>query len=194
MTSETFVDDALFAEISNFEDLDEMTSHVYTELKRIARHHLRRERPGHTLQPTELVHEIYLILRADDKLEVDDRLRFLALSSVVMRRFLVNYAVHKKRKKRSGEFPDITFDENENLTFVTFERKSVDLLALESALNLLAKQDARKVRIVELKFFGGLTFAEIAEHLSLSMRTVLRDWKLAKLWLYRELKNKRKDK
>lgn len=192
MTPETFIDDALFKDVSHFTKLDEMTSHVYAELKRIARHHLRRERSDHTLQPTELVHEIYLVLRTVNKLEVKDRIRFLALASVVMRRFLVNYAIHKRRKKRAGEIPDITVDENDNLTFVTFERKTVDLLALESALNMLAKQDARKVHIVELKFFGGLTFAEIAEHLCLSTRSVLREWKLAKLWLYRELKNERK--
>jgi len=168
--------------------LDKLVPEVYTELKRLAAYHLKRERPNHTLRPTELVHEVYLRLREQHSLNLNDRAYFLSVASTMMRRVLVNYAKRKGRKKRgegNAPMPLITLNER---TLVEFKQDTFDLLELEDALNELARRYARGVKIIELYFYGGLTFEEIAGILKISLRTVMREWRFAKTWLYRKLK------
>jgi RNA polymerase sigma factor (TIGR02999 family) len=165
---------------------DQLASIVYTELRRLARRHMARERPDHTLQPTALVHEAYMRLANFRNLHWKNRLHFFAISSQVMRRVLVDFARSRDRRKRGGTSQRVSLDECSNLGV----RHDTSLLALDDALNALALEDARKCRVVEMKFFGGLSTDEIAQSLSVSPDTVLRDWKLAKLWLLREMSAK----
>lgn len=169
--------------------LDNLLPQVYAELKRLAAFHLKNERPDHTLRPTALVHEVYLQLLKQHSLDFQDRARFLSVTSTIMRRILVNYAKRRSRKKRGGEgnanVSLVTLNEK---TFIEFKEDTFDLLELENALNELARHDARGVKIIELYFYGGLTYTEIAEVLGVSLRTVMREWRFAKTWLYRKLK------
>jgi RNA polymerase sigma factor (TIGR02999 family) len=162
--------------------LDEMLPLVYDELRRIAANYLTRERSGHTLQPTALVHEAYVRLVSQRGANWRNRAQFYGLAANMMRRILVNHAVAKKAEKRGpgGKVPldDVT---------LFFEERSLDLLALDEALTRLSELDAEKSQIVELKFFGGLTTAEIADFTGRSARTVERDWNFARSWLYCEL-------
>jgi RNA polymerase sigma factor (TIGR02999 family) len=162
---------------------DRLASIVYTELRRLARRYMARERPDHTLQPTALVHEVYLRLADLRNLHWKNRLHFFAISAQVMRRVLVDFARSRERVKRGGTPQRLSLDECANLG----AHHDAALLALDDALNALAQQDARKCQVVEMKFFGGLSTDEIAQALRVSPDTVLRDWKLAKLWLLREM-------
>jgi RNA polymerase sigma factor (TIGR02999 family) len=162
---------------------DQLTPLVYDELRRRARHYLRAERPNHTLRPTALVHEVYLRLVHLDQVDWQDRAHFFALAARQMRRILVDSARARKYQKHGGGAVNVTFDD----AFAVAERHP-DVVALDDALSALAAQDERKARVVELRFFGGLTNAEIAAELGISTDTVTRDWQMAKLWLRRELR------
>ena len=162
---------------------ERLTPLVYDQLRRRARHYLRGERPNHTLRPTALVHEAYLRLVNLDQVDWQDRSHFFALAARQMRRILVDSARARRYQKRGGGAVSVTFDEA-----LAVSRRDPDLVALDDALELLAQQDERKVRVVELRFFGGLTNDEIAEALGISSDTVTRDWQMAKLWLRRALR------
>jgi len=163
---------------------------VYEELKRLARRHMRRERPDHTLQTTALVHEAYLKLARQKAVSWQGRSHFLAVASQVMRRILIDHARGQLREKRGG--PQVTVSLDDAVVVVSLER-SEDLLKLDEALNRLSKLDARQSRIVELRFFGGLSVEETSEVLGLSPKTIKRDWAVAKAWLHAELRNRNGD-
>jgi RNA polymerase sigma factor (TIGR02999 family) len=156
---------------------------VHHELRRLARRHMKGERAGHTLQTTALVNEAYLRLVDLTRVQWHDRAHFLAMAARLMRRVLVDHARSRAYAKRGGGEPPVTFDES--LALIGQARP--DLVALDDALVALAALDARKGRVVELRFFGGLTVRETADVLGVSQETVLRDWRLAKVWLLREL-------
>ena len=158
-----------------------MLSIVYGELRRLAASYLSRERPGHTLQPTALVHEAYLRLIDQRQIDWSNRAQFVGLAAVMMRRILVNHARDRVAEKRGAGAEHIPL----TLAGEPMGAPQINLLDLHEALNDLADTDARKARIVELKFFGGLTTEEIAHHLDVSTATVERDWKFARAWLYR---------
>ena len=162
---------------------DQLAPVVYTELRRLARHYMGRERPDHTLQPTALVHEAYMRLAGLHNLHWKNRVHFFAISAQVMRRVLVDFARSRERRKRGGTPQRLSLDECANLG----AHHDAALLALDDALNALASEDARKCQVVEMKFFGGLSTDDIAHSLGVSPDTVLRDWKLAKLWLLRQM-------
>ncbi len=162
---------------------DQLAPIVYTELRRLARRYMAHERPNHTLQATALVHEAYLRLADFRNLHWKNRIQFFAISAQVMRRVLVDFARSRQRRKRGGTSQRLSFDECADVG----SHHDAALLALDDALDALASQDTRKCRVVEMKFFGGLSTDEIAHSLAVSPETVLRDWKLAKLWLLREM-------
>jgi RNA polymerase sigma factor (TIGR02999 family) len=166
------------------EAFDELFPFVYEELRRRASVYLRNERQGHTLQTTALVNEAYLKLVDKNEIEYEDRNHFFAIAANAMRRILVDYARTRKRKKRGGEDENLPLDE---ARFVSVNEKSVDLVALDEALNELAKFDERQAKIVELKYFGGMTNDETAEVLGISNVTVRRDWDMAKAWLHQQI-------
>lgn len=178
-------DDKNLLEAFGDQDLDNLIPEVYSELKRLAAYHLKSERPNHTLRPTELVHEVYLRLIKQHSLDLNDRARFVSLASTLMRRVLVNYANSRNRQKRGEGKEKVSLDEIEEKTLIDIEQNQVDVIALEEALTELEKRDRRQVKIVELYFFGGLTFQEIAGVLSISQRSVMRDWEFARAWLYK---------
>jgi RNA polymerase sigma factor (TIGR02999 family) len=156
---------------------------VYAELRRLAASYLSRERQGHTLQPTALVHEAYVRLIDQRQIDWTNRAQFIGLAAVMMRRILVNHARDRIADKRGGGAEHVPL----TLAGEGIGAPEVNLLDLHEALNDLTETDPRKGRIVELKFFGGLTTAEIAENLNLSVATVERDWKFARAWLYRAM-------
>lgn len=162
--------------------LERLVPLVYDDLRRMARNHLRRERPNHTLQATALVNEVYLRLPGVDRLNWQDRAHFFAVAARLMRRVLVDAARARKYQKRAGG-RRITLEEK---LLITGE-PSRDLVALDEALDALSKRDPRKGRVVELRYFGGLTLEETASVLGISSDTVARDWKVAKLRLLREI-------
>ncbi len=164
---------------------DNLLPLVYAELHRQAARFLRKERPGHTLQTTALINEAYLKLIDQRDVTWESRTHFYALAAQAMRRILVDYAKTAKRKKRGGE--DIKLPLEEAMA-VAAKEESVDLIALDEALNKLAEQDERQARVVELRYFSGLTLEETAEALHVSRATVASDWSMAKVWLYRELR------
>ncbi|HKP14147.1 MAG TPA: sigma-70 family RNA polymerase sigma factor [Blastocatellia bacterium] len=164
--------------------LDDVMQAVYQELRRMADYYLRLERPDHTLQPTALVHEAYLRLVDQRKVSWQNRAHFFGVAAQMMRRILVDHARTKQRDKRGGAARKLSLDEVMNLS----EGRAADLVALDEALKALAEIDARKSQVVELRFFGGLSVEDTAEVLDVSPQTVLRDWKLAKAWLYQEMK------
>jgi RNA polymerase sigma factor (TIGR02999 family) len=155
---------------------------VYDELRRLAQHHLRGERVEHTLQSTALVHEAYLRLVKPGSPQIESRAHFFALASQLMREILVDYARSRGAAKRDWG-SRLTLDEAAELS----GSKGVDVLALDDALNELARMDPRQSRIVELRFFGGLSIQETSEVLGVSSATVERDWTSARAWLYREI-------
>ncbi len=161
--------------------LDEMLPVVYGELKKLASLYLRRERGGHTLQTTALVHEAYARLVNQKSVDWKNRAQFLGVAAEVMRRILIHHARDRAAMKRGGGAQRISLSLAEH----SFEQPNVDLIALDDALTELSEFDARKSRIVELKFFGGMTTEEIAEVLQLSTATIEREWNLARAWLYR---------
>lgn len=156
---------------------------VYDELRRLAAYYMRRERTNHTLQPTALVNEAYLRLVKQDKQVFLNRTQFISLAANMMRRILVNHAVHRNRQKRDGELIRVTLDRAVN----EFAKDELDLLELDEALVKLANLSARQAQIFELRFFGGLMVEEVAEVLESSPATVKREWQIAKLFLQREL-------
>ena len=163
--------------------LEKLLPLVYKELRDIARRHLQRERPGHTLQSAALVHEAYLRLVDQRPFDTENRSHFLAVASRLMRQILVDYARSHGAAKRGAD-RNIALDTSVVLPQV----RSLDLVALDDALNGLAQLDEQQGRIVELRFFGGLATEEIAEVLGISGSTVKRDWNVAKAWLTREMK------
>ena len=156
---------------------------VYDELRHLARHHLKSERRDHTLQSTALVHEAYLRMVKPGSLQLESRGYFFALASQLMREILVDYARKRRAAKRDGG-ERLTLDEAAELSGA---KGGVDLLALDDALKELAKMSPRQGRIVELKFFGGLSIGEVSEVLEVSAATVERDWAAARAWLHREI-------
>ena len=164
-----------------------MTPLVYQELRRLARYYLRRERPGHTLQPTALVHEVYFRLIDQRRVDWRNRAQFLGLAASMMRRILVNHARDRAAAKRGGGAEKVSL----RFADEPAERAGVDVLALSHALDRLAANDERKGRVVELKFFGGLTTEEIGHVLDISAATVEREWSFARAWLYQELEGER---
>jgi RNA polymerase sigma-70 factor, ECF subfamily len=161
---------------------DRLLPLVYRELRRRAAAHLRRERRGHSLQPTDLVHEAYLRL-IDQRQPARNRGQFFGVASEMMRRILVDRARANRRAKRSGRWARVTLDEKAMTTPPT----DVDILDLDAALTALAAFDERKARIAELRFFGGLSLDETADAMGLSIATVERDWQAARAWLYKTL-------
>jgi RNA polymerase sigma factor (TIGR02999 family) len=162
---------------------DSLFQLVYDELRRIARRYLSRERAGHTLQPTSLVHEAYLRMVDQTRVSWQNRAQFYGVAATMMRRILVNHARGLATEKRGGAAQLLSLDE---ANFSPTEN-ATDLLALDEALKRLAQLDERKSRVVELLFFGGLEHKEVAEVLGVSEKTVQRDWQMARSWLYREL-------
>ncbi len=167
------------------EALDKLMPLVYMELHRQAARFLRKERQGHTLQTTALINEAYLKLIDQRNVNWESRTHFFAIAAQAMRRILVDYARTTHRKKRGGD--DIKLPLEEAMS-VAAEETSVDLIALDEALNKLAERDEQQARVVELKFFSGLSLEETAEALHISRATVANDWNMAKVWLYRELR------
>ena len=163
--------------------LAELTPLVYAELRQIAAQQLRRERAGHTLQPTALVHEAWLRLAETSRLTWQNRAHFLGVAAELMRRILVDHARRRNSDKRGKGETRLPLDEAINVA----QGRAVKLLALDDALTSLAALDLRQSRIVELKYFGGLEIEEIAEVIGISPATVKRDWQWARAWLQREL-------
>jgi RNA polymerase sigma factor (TIGR02999 family) len=163
--------------------LGELTPRVYEQLRRIAGHHMQNEQPGRSIQTTALVHEAYLKLIDVSNVDWRDRAHFFAVSSQIMRRILLDRARRRTADKRGGHSPRVNLDEVPDVS----SGSSSEVIALDEALNRLAEFDARKARVVELRFFGGLTAGETALVLKISSDTVLRDWKLARAWLLNEL-------
>jgi len=163
--------------------LEQLMPLVHGELRRLARRAMGRERRGHTLQTTALVNEAYLRLVDLSRVEWQDRTHFFAMSARLMRRILVDHARSRAFQKRGGGAKRVSFDE----ALVVSETRGADMVALDDALQALAAFDARKSQVVELRFFGGLSVDETAEALHVSPETVMRDWRLAKVWLLREL-------
>jgi RNA polymerase sigma factor (TIGR02999 family) len=164
--------------------LDDLMPLVHRELKRIARNFMRRQNAGHTLQTTALVNEAYVRLVDSDRVNWQDRSHFFAISAQLMRRVLVDAARRKNSAKRGGERMQVTLADDVK----TAPADQADVIAIDDALERLAKLNQRQCQIVELRYFGGLTEEEVAETLNISTRTVRRDWNLARAWLYRELK------
>src|SRR5580692_11294400 len=162
--------------------LEKLTPFVYEELRRLARRYMRRERAGHSLQTTALVNEAWMRLVDYKRMQWQDRAHFFAVSAQLMRRILVEYA-RRHNLKRGGGIHHVSLDE----AAVVGGGRAEDLVALDDAMNALARHDPRKVQVVEMRFFGGLSVEETAEVLKVSPVTVMRDWSTAKAWLYREL-------
>lgn len=161
---------------------DRLVPIVYDELRRLAHHYMRSERDGHTLQTTALVNELYVRLAGIDALDWRDRAHFFAMAATLMRRVLVDYARQRGRDKRGAGLSVISLDEH-----AIAPQRAVDVVALDEALERLATVDLQQSRVVELRFFVGLSVRETAEALGISPATVKRDWATAKLWLYNEL-------
>jgi len=159
---------------------------VYDELRRLASYYMRRERQEHTLQATALVHEAYLKLVEQRSVDWKSRAHFFGVAAQLMRRILVDHARGHLRQKRGGEHKKVSLEE----AFIFSEQQSAELVALDQSLERLAKLDGRQSRIVELRFFGGLSVEETAEILGVSPKTVKRDWSVAKAWLYADLKER----
>ena len=167
--------------------LDQLIPIVYDELRAIAARYLRRERQDHTLQPTALVNEAYLRLIDQKQVQWQNRAHFVGVAAQMMRRILVDHAKSHNRAKRGGGARRVTLDEAVALS----EERANDLVELDEALTALAAFDERKSRVVEMKYFGGLSVEETAEVLKVSVITVARDWKLAKAWLYTTINDNR---
>src|SRR6185503_648173 len=168
---------------------DELMPLVYEELHRLAHRYMGRERQGHTLQTSGLVNEAYLRLIDQSRVKWQNRAHFFGIAAQMMRRILVDYARSRGYAKRGGDARQVSFDE----AAIVSEERAADVVALDDALKGLAEIDLRKSRIVELRFFGGLSIEETAEVLAVSPGTVMRDWTLAKAWLRREMTNNSPD-
>ena len=165
------------------EALDSLMPLVYGELRRIAQHYLNNERPDHTLQGTALVHEAYVRLAHQDLPQWQNRAHFFAVAAQLMRQILVDYARSHRASKRGGDVYKLALDDAEEQP----QPADLDIVALDDALKTLALMDSQQSKVVELKFFGGLTIEDTAEVLGISPSTVKRDWVTARAWLYREL-------
>ena len=165
------------------EALQRLISVVYPEMRKIARVHLARRSGGQTFESAALANEAYLRLIRAKGLECKDRAHFFAVCAQIIRRVLVDHARNRRRIKRGGGAVEVTLDE----AFLPTRIDAIDVLALDEALESLSRIDARKCRVVELRFFGGLSVEESAGVLQVSPETVMRDWKMARAWLYREL-------
>jgi RNA polymerase sigma factor (TIGR02999 family) len=163
--------------------LDRLIPLVHGELRRVARAHFRREPPGHTLQATALVHEVYLRLVTLDRITLNDRTHFFAVAARLMRQVLVDHARRKRADKRAGAATMMSLDEVSPVSSTPI----VDVLALDQALDALSSRDARQCRVVELRYFAGLSIDETAEAIGVSTATVEREWTIAKAWLHRRL-------
>ncbi|MCA1622775.1 MAG: sigma-70 family RNA polymerase sigma factor [Acidobacteria bacterium] len=168
----------------NREALEDLMPLVYDELHKQAARFLSRERYDHTLQATALIHEAYIKLVDQREVNWESRTHFFAIAANLMRRILVDYARAKHREKRGGEMVKLTLEE---AALVIDKEKSVDLMALDEALTRLEKIDKQQARVVELRYFSGLSLEETAEALKVSRTTVANDWRMAKAWLHREL-------
>ncbi|MGH9436181.1 MAG: sigma-70 family RNA polymerase sigma factor [Terriglobia bacterium] len=166
------------------EALEKLTPLVYAELRRRAHHYMARERPGHMLQTTALVNEAYLRMVDARSVDWKDRAHFLAICAKTMRRILTDSARARNYQKRGAGQAAISLDES----LIVSKQPRADILALDDALQRLEALDPRKGKVVELRFFGGLSVEETAEALKISPKTVLRDWEMARAWLYREMK------
>jgi len=163
--------------------LEELAPLVQEELHRLAHHYMGRERPGHTLQTSALVNEAYIRLIDWKNVRWQNRAHFFAVAAQLMRRTLVDFARDRRYLKRGGGALQVSLSEAAALTV----QRGADIVALDEALTALAEVDGRKVQVVEMRFFGGLSIKEVAEVLNVSEETVMRDWRLAKVWLLREL-------
>ena len=162
--------------------LDQLTPIVYEELRRLARQYMRRERPGHSLQTTALVNEAYVKLVDCTHMQWQNRAHFFAVSAQLMRRILVDHA-RRRNLKRGAGVQHVSLEE----AAMVGGSRTANMVALDDAMNALAQIDARKAQVVEMRFFGGLSVEETSEVLKISSVTVMRDWRTAKAWLYREL-------
>jgi RNA polymerase sigma-70 factor, ECF subfamily len=165
--------------------LERLMPLVVTELRRQAKGHFRNESNGHTLQPTALVNEVYMKLVGQRQVQWDNRRQFFAFASELMRRILVDHAKGRRAQKRGGDVVKVPLDEARNAAF----DGPVDLVDLDRALTELEKLSPRQVKIVESHYFGGLTYADIARNLDVSVTTVKREWGAARLWLYNRLRS-----
>jgi RNA polymerase sigma factor (TIGR02999 family) len=168
---------------------DELITKVYNELRRLAKSYLRQERADHTLQPTALVHEAYLRLIEQENIVWQNREHFVGVAATMMRRTLVNYAIKRKRDKRGGGEIKLSLSEADRF----IKDQDVNLIALDEALEKLGEAYPQESRIVELKFFGGLTIEEMARILEISNTTVERSWRFARAWLLREMSGEKND-
>lgn len=164
---------------------DQLIDAVYDELRQRAKYYLNREQhPDHTLQPTALVHEAYMRLIKQDQVVWQNRTHFFAMASEMMRRILVDYARTQQAEKRGGETIRLALDAALDLAV---PQPDINLIMLDDALNELSELDPRQAKLVELRYFGGLSVEETAEVMQLSVATVMREWKITKMWLYRKL-------
>ncbi|HEX5085412.1 MAG TPA: sigma-70 family RNA polymerase sigma factor [Blastocatellia bacterium] len=163
---------------------DQLLPIVYQELRRMAGNYLRQENPGHTLQPTALVHEAWLRLIDQTRVDWRNRAQFFGVAAQMMRRILVDHAKSKHREKRGGDAVKLSLDDAINIS----RERAADLIALDDALDELMFIDGRKSRVVELRYFGGFSVEETAKILEVSSETVMRDWKMAKAWLYQQIR------
>jgi RNA polymerase sigma-70 factor (ECF subfamily) len=167
--------------------LDQLTPVIYAELRRRAHSYMKNERPGHTLQTTALANEAWLRLVNVSAVDWRDRAHFFAIAAQMMRRILVDGARNRGRDKRGGSAQRVDLDQIPDIS----TRRDPELIAIDDALKTLAELDPRKARVIELRFFGGLSVEETAEVLKLHEQTVLRDWRLARVWLLREISGQR---
>lgn len=168
----------------NEEALADLLPLVYQELRALARSHLRRERRDHTLQATALVHELFIRLASDRPADWQNRSHFFGVAARLMRQLLVSHARHRDALKRGGDVETVAYEE----TVAVASTPDFDLVALDAALSRLAELDPQQARIVELRFFGGYTIEETAELLGCSHATVSREWHIARMWLFREMR------
>ena len=169
--------------------LEKLIPLVQPELQRLAHHYMSQERPGHTLQTTALINETYLKLVDQKRVKWQNRAHFFAVAAQLMRRIMVDHARQRQALKRSGGAIRVTLDECAAVT----ETRAAELLALDEALEKLAAFDQRKARVVEMRYFGGLTMEEIADVLKIHLNTVMRDWTAARAWLFAALSGENMD-
>lgn len=168
----------------NRETVDQLLPHIYDELRRLAASYMRRERPDHTLQPTALAHEAYLRLVDQTRANWRNRAHFFGVAAQIMRRLLVDYARKHNAEKRGADFQKLSLDENIDKAV----ERGQEIVALDRALEELAAIDEQKARIVELRYFGGLTIEETAEVMGVTPITIKRHWRMAKAWLQSQMK------
>ena len=170
----------------NKEVVNHILPHIYDELRRLASSYLRKERSNHTLQPTALVHEAYMKLIDQNRVKWQNRAHFFGIAAQVMRRILMDHARKHQAEKRGGEYEKLPIEEE---ILIVSHDKSAELIALDEALEELSKLDPDKAKIVELRYFGGLSIEETAEVMGVSVPTVNRHWKMAKAWLFSQISN-----